>query len=68
MDAHSFLPRMVTLSIKRVPTLFLKAVLVAIAVAVVAFAALLLPHVWPGSINPEYATYVNAAYPGVAAI
>ena len=30
MDAHSFLPRMVTLSINRGPTLFLNAVLVAI--------------------------------------
>jgi hypothetical protein len=53
---------------KHVSTLFLKAVLVVIAIAVLVIPAMLLPHVWPGSINPEYTTYMNAAYPGVFGI
>lgn len=56
------------LRMKHVSTLFLKTVLVAIAVAVIVIATALLPHVWPGSINPVYTTFMNAAYPGVFGI
>ncbi len=53
---------------KHVSTLFLKIVLVVIAIAVLVIPAMLLPHMWPGSINPVYATFMNAAYPGVFGI
>lgn len=56
------------LRMKHVSTLFLKAVLVVIAIAVIVIPAMILPHVWPGSINPAYTTFMNAAYPGVFGI
>ena len=62
-----FLPRMTTLS-KRVPTLFLKAVLVVIAVAVVAIATMLFPHLWPGMMGRQIPVFAELLYPGVIGI
>jgi len=65
---HSFLSLMNTLSIKRVPTLFLKAALVVIAVAVVVVATLLFPHMWPGMMGRQIPVFVQFIYPGVSGI
>ncbi len=53
---------------KHISTLFLKAVLVVIAVAVVVIAVLLFPHVWPGEMGREIPEFKEALYPGVIGI
>lgn len=56
------------LGMKHVSTLFLKTVLVCIAVAVVVIAVLLFPHMWPGLMGREVPVFVHAIYPGVIGI